>query len=422
MPDPKDRRESRSHVVRSGEPGEIVPAWQASAYSSEEIDLVDIGVLFWRRRWLMLAVFLVFLALTIVGTIIKSPTYEYTSTIQLGSITTTQGSLLSPESPEGAASVLQNVYIPAAIVAYQAEHDVNLRTLKVTASAGAAGNGTNFVVLSCKVKTRMAPACVEIEKTAAASYVQGNSRAINALRANLGSQLATAKLTLTAVQSPDVFAVQEAAAKQAIASAQNALTNLQTTESVFKVSQMKTEAAVKLNEQQAAQLKQHIDQVRKAAITSGQAVSNPTQAMSNLVLGTQVQDSVNLLNRIEQRLAVTLPEQLATINKNLADNARDQGLQRQVIEQNKLALKKLLFDHSQDIEKQQANVDNLQSQITNIADNRVLGEPLRSMNPVGLSRAAVFGLGLIISIILAILAAFVANYVESVRLRLHSPA
>lgn len=412
--------EKSSEVVRL-EPAEHAamaptpPAWTAPP---DEIDLVDVGVLLWHRRRIMLAVFLVLLALTIIGTVLKSPSYQYTSTIELGSVTTQSGTLLAPLSADAAVSALQNTYIPSAIMQYEAAQHADLRNLKLTASAGSAGTANNFVTLSCRVKQALAAACIAVEKTAATNFVNTNSRSIDTLRANLQAQLAASKLTLLGYQDPNVFGVQKLAAEQAITDAQNTLTGLQTTAEVLKVSQTKTEASVTLYQKQATELEQHIADMRKASVEAARATASPTQAMSNLVLGTELQNNVNLLNQIQQNLTVTLPEQLATVNKNLADNVRSQTLQRQVIQQNQLALKKLLFDHNQQIQNQQVIVENLQAQVSNVVDNRVLGEPLRSINPIGLSRMAVLAVGIVLSIILAIFAAFVAAYVEQIRARL----
>ncbi|MDE2140666.1 MAG: hypothetical protein KGJ17_09235, partial [Gammaproteobacteria bacterium] len=178
------------------------------------------------------------------------------------------------------------------------------------------------------------------------------------------------------------------------------------------------EASADLLTKQAAQLQAHIDAARKASIAAAQNATSPTEAMSNLVLSTEVQQSVNLLNQTEQQLHVTLPQQLAGVQKDITDNTRAQALQDQVIVQNQTALQKLLFSHGQDIQSQKNNITNLQAQLANIQDNKVLGDPVRSVKPVGLGRGAMVGLGIVIGVILAIFAALAANYVAQVRERL----
>ncbi|HVC28090.1 MAG TPA: hypothetical protein VNF48_00920, partial [Gammaproteobacteria bacterium] len=96
-------------------------------------------------------------------------------------------------------------------------------------------------------------------------------------------------------------------------------------------------------------------------------------------------------------------------------------LQKQTIAQNTMALQKLLFDHGQQIQNQNISIGNLQSQLGNIQDNRALGDPLRSLTPVGLGRIAILAIGIVLSFFIALIAALFAGYVEQVRVRLASP-
>lgn len=314
---------------------------------------MDIGVLFWRRRWLMLAVFLVFLALTIVGTIIKSPTYEYTTGVELGSrLVATTGGIAPLMSAPTVAEAMQNLYLPQAIAQYISQHHIadpgSLNIPKITAS-GQAGAGA--VVLSCKAKESKAQLCTAVQVIAAENFVSNNT------------QFATG--------------------------AKNQLAALQAQAKVLHVQMDKLDASAALYQKQEASLEQQITDMHKAGVQAARGANNGSAALSNLILNTEVQRASDTLNTVRQQLDVTIPQQRAQLTQQLSDNANSQLLQEQNISQ---------------------------------GFARMVNPGLRSIKPAGLSRAAVFGLGFIISIILAILAAFVANYVESVRVRLHSPA
>lgn len=391
------------------------PFWPPAYPAADEIDLVDLGVMFWRQRRLVAWVAAGFIALSLVAAVLKKPAYEYTIAIQLGALLSRQGELIPLQSPQAAAQALRNTYVPNAILRFQEEHKEDLSSLKVDVGSS---SDSATLSLSCKVSTKLAEACIAVEKAAAANFVQDNERAIAAVRVNLQAQLQGAKLQLAALQDPTVFGVQKLAAEKAIADAKNALATLQAEAAVLKVRKAKLQASVGLYQKEAAQLQAHITDVRKAAIGSARGTSTPTEAMANLILSTEEQRSVDRFNAIQQKLAVTLPEELATVDKNLADNTRAQALQKQTIAQNELALQKLLFDHNQQIEKEKITISNLQTQLQNILDNRVLGEPLRSLRSVGLGRAAILAIGIVLSVLFAILAAFLANYVEQVRRRL----
>ncbi|MGH8378525.1 MAG: hypothetical protein ACRER7_06185, partial [Gammaproteobacteria bacterium] len=373
-------------------------------------------------------------------------------------------------SSQTAVNALQNVYVPFASAQYLQQSQASVNLPKFTVTAGSAGTDSSTVLLSCRGAGKQAQACIGIEKLALQDFVRDNSRATERLRATLRSQLEDAKLNLASLQSPAVFGVQKLAAEKAIADAKitlarlqnpavfgaqklaaekaiadakNALANLKTGAQVLAVSKSKLQVSADLLTRQIADLQAHVAAARKAAIASAQDAGSPTQAMSNLVLSTEVQQSVNLLNQQEQQLNVTLPQQLAGVDRDMTENSRAQALQNQVIEQNEIALQKLLFTHGQDIQTQnrvieqnqialqkllfshgqdiqgqEIGITNLQAQLDNIQDNRVLGDPIRSVKPVGLGRGAIVGLGIVIGIVLAIFAALLANYVGQVRERL----
>lgn len=391
--------------------------WPANYAPADEIDLVDLGVMFWRRRWVIVWVAGALIVLSILAAIFKSPTYEYTTTIELGSMVGQNGSLVPLMDPQSATNMLQNTYIPAATAQYMQEKGADSFVPKLTVS----GNNTgNAIVLSCKAKEGLGAACTSIEQNAAAEFLKNNSRGIATVRANLQADLSSAKLDLQGLQNPAVFGVQKLAAEKAIADAKADLATLQSAAGVLKVKKDKLQASTQLYQKQADDLQAHIAEVRKAAIASARQTSDPTQAMANLLLGTETQRSVNLLNDIQQKLMVTLPDQLAMVDKNLADNARSQALQRQAISQNELALQKLLFSHGQDIQSQNVTIGKLQTQLSNVQDTRVLGAPLRSVKPAGLTRGAILAIGIVISLLLGFFAALAAGYVEQVRARLGS--
>ena len=391
--------------------------WMASYSPTNEIDLVDVGIVLWRRRRLMTVVFVVLFLLALVAAVLKKPSYDYTTSIRLGSMLAQNGTLVPLMSPQTAAGELRNPSIPTAIYQYEAAHHVNLRALKIT--VGSSSDSTT-VTLTCRVPEKLSTACTGVEQAAAAGFVRDNSQAIAVVRANLKAQVDTAKLNLVALQDPTVFGVQKLAAEKAIADARNALANLQAAAAVLGVRKSKLNASVALYQKEAAQLQAHVADVRKAAVASARGTASPTEAMANLILSTEEQRSVDLYNQFQHKLAVSLPEQRATVDKDLADNARAQTLQKQVIAQNQLALQKLLFDHGQQIQNQQISIGNLQSQLSNVQDNRVLGDAVRSLTPEGLGRAAILALGVVLSLFLAVLAAFIAAYIEQVRIRLAS--
>lgn len=277
------------------DPAAGVPQWVTHYSGNDEIDLVDLGVLLWQRRRVMLVVFLVFLALTIVGTIIKSPTYSYTTGLQLGStLVQTTGSVVPLMSAPTVAEALQNTYLPQAEAQYLnsdsgKELDAN-RIPKITASGTAGGDS---VLVTCKSKESRSASCVAIETIAVENFISNNT------------QFATA--------------------------AKNQLASLQAQAKVLQVQMDKINTSVALYQQQATDLEHQITQMQKAGLQAARGAENGSAALSNLILNTEVQRATDTLNSVKQQLEVSIPQQKAQLTHQLSDNANAQQLQQQNI-------------------------------------------------------------------------------------------
>lgn len=147
----------------------------------------------------------------------------------------------------------------------------------------------------------------------------------------------------------------------------------------------KLDASAKLYQQQESSLEQQIECMQKAGIQAARGADSGSAALSNLILNTEVQRASDTLAKVRQQLDVSIPGQKAQLAQQLNDNVHDQQLQEQNI---------------------------------NLGFARMVNPGLRSIKPVGLTRWAVLAIGIIVSIILAIFAAFAAAYVEQIRERL----
>lgn len=322
--------------------------WSANYPSSGEIDLVDIGVLLWSRRWLMLAVFVVLVILTIIAMLLKQPTYEYTTTLELGSLVSQTSGNVVPLMPAPAvASVLQDNYVPKAVDEYVTGNHLDPASVQIPKITVTGDVNSSNVVFSCKAKAALGPVCAAVERTAAAGFIKDNSRFV--------------------------------------AAAQNQLTSLQAQAKVLQVQLDKLDASANLYQQQAKTLERQIERMQTAGVDAAKGASSGSAALSNLILNTEVQRASDTLNTVRQQLDVAIPQQRAQLSQQLSDNLHAQQLQQQTITQGYM---------------------------------RTLNAGLRSLKPVGLSRAAVLGIGIVLSIILAIFAAFVATYVGQIRARL----
>ncbi|HVA55824.1 MAG TPA: Wzz/FepE/Etk N-terminal domain-containing protein [Gammaproteobacteria bacterium] len=276
--------------------GMLQPPWIPGNPVAGEIDLVDLGIVLWLRRRLMLAVFLVFVILTITATVLKRPTYEYSTTVQLGnSISQTSGNVVPLMSAQSAAQTMQDTYIPSAMNQYALQYHLNAAALhipKITATGDI--NGSN-VVLSCRGRESLGPVCTAVEKIAADAFLTDNSRFVTA--------------------------------------AKNQMASLKSQATVLQVQLDKLNTSAKLYKQQQTSLQGQITRMEKARIQAAKGATSGSAALSNLILNTEVQKAMDSLNLIEQQLDVSIPQQRAQFSQQLDDNLHAQQLQEQTISQ-----------------------------------------------------------------------------------------
>ena len=110
-------------------------AQQAMVNSNDdEIDLVELGVGIWRKRWVIIGITLLCLALAVVFALRTPKKYEYSAAIQLGSIADEKGQLQPLITPDSALTLLNKVVLPKVIDEYSKTHGVDPQDLKVDAT------------------------------------------------------------------------------------------------------------------------------------------------------------------------------------------------------------------------------------------------------------------------------------------------
>ncbi len=324
------------------------PPWMPGYVPADEIDLVDLGVALWRRRWLVGGVFLVLMLLVLAAALLKKPTYDYTTTLQLGSsISQTSGNVVPLMSAQSVSETMRDTYIPSARYQYAIQNHLGKSVVgvpKITATGDV--NGSD-VVLSCRARESMGAACMAVEKLVADAFIRDNSRFITA--------------------------------------GKNQLASLQSQAKVLQVQLDKLQTSAALYQQQQTALKRQIARMEQAGLQAAKGAISGSAALSNLVLNTEVQRAMDSLSKVRQKLDVETPQQIAQVSQQIDDNRHAQQLQEQTLGQ---------------------------------GYGRILNAGLRSLGPVGLGRAAILAIGIVLSIFLALLAALFMGYVEQVRMRL----
>ncbi len=303
---------------------------------SDEIDLVDIGVSLWRRWKLMLAVFLACVGLALALALLIPKKYDYSTTIQIG--TQVVGGQLQPiEPPDSAAKKLENGFLPQIVQQQAQQNGIDPKNLSFEVDSPL---NTNLVIISGKAPANLADNFTSIEKAAAQALINSELPLTKIMRARLESQLADAQANVRELENPK-----------------------------YK----------KLLQTEVTSLADFKKQARQQQLEASRHARGANDAMTSLLLGNQVQQAENQLSKLQQKLQIKLPGQIASAK---------------------------------------AKVSSIKAEIANLQASQIVTGPLRSVKPTSLPRSLIVVLGVVMGVLLALLAAAGSNYISAVRERI----
>lgn len=393
----------------------------AYPYPNDEIDLVEVGASLWRRWKLMAIVFFACVGAGLALAFIIPKSYNYTAVIRLGSYTKQDGTNAPVVSAHSAVAALNQGFIGLAVEQYAAGHDVEPRKIKIEAASGSQQPNieSDTVTLSGKAPQSLGPAYKAVESSASKALARSTQAQINVIRANIQHRLSKAKIQLANIQDPQSVKAHKAALRQKVISEQAGLENLKQQHSVMEDKLARLKDAEKLYKSQEQQLNSYLAKARKESLSSNNADS-PSQAMTALLVNNQIQQNLQQLNDVEQKLTVSLPQQVASVQADLANNEQQQTVKKTAIERAQARLANYDSEHQRNIESQKATISNLQTRMDNVQATQLIVHPSRSVEPAGLPRSVIAILAAVLGVIFALLAAASANYAAAVRARLRA--
>jgi capsular polysaccharide biosynthesis protein len=154
-------------------------------YPDDEISVVDIALVLYRHRWLMLGIFILCVAVAVGYGLTKARTYEYTTAISIG-VTDDNKPI---ESPEMVKNRLDSAYIPRALRAIALERGVEQDSVRYKVDTTVPKN-TDFVVISIKAAETDAEEAKKILTSLVAMVLDVHSKEIERRAGLLHQQIA----------------------------------------------------------------------------------------------------------------------------------------------------------------------------------------------------------------------------------------
>jgi uncharacterized protein involved in exopolysaccharide biosynthesis len=337
---------------------------QVSAAYDDEISLTDLALIVWRRRRIVLAVIILALLAGAAFAFLLPRAYEYKAVIEIGTQTIGTGEALKIVPLEGTDTVLsklKDAYIPAAI-AEAIREDGSLAHMKIDASVP---KGATVITLSAKAPKAREPIYLGVMNAAAQRLIADHARIIDTKRIDLR------------------LAIERKRAEIDDLDRQIAL--LQTDSKRTETRLAETQGTI---QRLQAQLASEGGAVKQAT----RSVSNEPAAMTMLLIDSQRRSALQWLNTL-QDTAVDLQRR------------KDQNQARIAAMEQEKRIKT-------------SEIGSLEAQEKALRETRLVYGPAPSILPAGPSRSLILALSLLLGAFFGLMAAFVAEFIATVKARL----
>ncbi len=326
----------------------------------DEISLIDIWLVLYRRRWLVTAIIAVVVAGGLAYAFLIPPRYAYTTTIEIG--TRIVNNLLVPiESQESVRAKIIESYVPYVIQQYQSKEANIIGGYGITVSAP---KDSQIVVLSSKGVVQDETVYKQLHSMVVERIRDDHNRVSSVLRKGIEAQVAERERKVSALQE------------------QKRLLDAQ-----FK----RIDEERVLLSGEIEQINTLADESERQRAKAVMEISDSAKAMTLLMLSEQVRQTYSRLADLKKRMMIDLPNKRDEFEKAFYDNLLAQADQRAEAEQMRLSL-------------------------ANMLDTRTVAPSLRLPDPVGPGKAVVVVLSLVVGLLLAVVLAFFIEFLSKVKL------
>lgn len=428
-------------------------------YRDDTIDLVDILVILIKRKRIIFWSVFCSLAAGVFFLLSKPPLYSYVTAIEIGSQMTEDGTPVFFESAQTLKSKLESAYIPQVLQAFARAYpeDNNIKKLKISVNVP---KQSELIIISAKGSEDQSKLLLDIEHRILDLITKDHGRILSVIRSSIVKEKAEAEAELAYLKNDKSFDVTKKELQSELVFAQTKYQQIKEPDFVKakrKVLENKLKAAQnklgllidqnkKLDTDAASLKKAEIRMSEKVAVIKKQIqqsltkrdqalddVSDPTQAMTLLMIDSEIQQTRQFLTELEQQLFIELAKQLSDIQVQAKDNQRKQEGTKAVISKIKLDIKNfdkklelegapahaeidkiqaklagLQVDRERNIQQQIQKIQDLEVQIDNLSPTRSVSPPMQSLNPQGLGRLKtliIFGLmGIAVGFVLVVVA------------------
>jgi len=394
--------------------GQSAPA-SSPGVADDEISLVDLWLVLWKHRKLVLAIIVLSLVVGLAVALLKPKEYRYAATVEIGTTVVDTGHGLDTkliDTPETALAKLQKSFIPSVVQAYTTQHQLDPRKIQLTASIP---EKSQLIEIAGKGTDQQGAAYKAMIADVVGKLVDDHQRIMQAVQARYKARLAQASIKLETLQDPTNLKLKKLDVEQAIRSEQNQIDNIKEQISFLKSKDKRLDNADRIIKVQVNQIQSRLKSNRDAQSKALKSARDEATALTTLMVSNEVLQSQRRLADLQERLEVTQPNLRQQLQDKIATLNRESEVHKQKIAALQDKLTKIANDNQRDISLQEQNVSELKSRLDSLRETRALSEPYKSFQPTGMARRVVLVLFGVLGVFLAVLAAFLIESIGSAR-------
>ena len=456
------------HVLDQGNGrDQLVQFVGADTAYNDEINLLDLWLVLVKHRNILLIIILAFVVSGVTFSLIKPVLYDYNAVLQVGAVVTPEtGNEKYIESPANVLEKLTRSYIPLVRSEFLKDYPELQFAPIVNASMS---KGSDLIVIQTRAEEKDGSMSLELIHRIIA-YIQKNHQPqMDINRNEIELSLQKEKIILSRLENPLSLKVEQESLEVDLLEAGINIKNLKDERLIRVLKQQLMTQKKKYSNEQASLVDEsrrltselerlkEVDRLlekqivelsstignelkdRKASVSS---VSSGAEAMTVLLLDSQIQANRNRLAALEERLSVKQQSLREKLDNQIKANARSQthhqtlisdlssqlrkididttnDLQKTTIKQSglQISLNKMQSDHKSKILLQQQKIDGIAIKLKGLRDTQTLTEPMKSLDPVGTGKKIIVVIALMAGLFVGIFSIFVMEFLSKVKER-----
>lgn len=380
------------------------------ACADDEIDLVDLFLVLWRRKVMIVLCTLACLLVGGLYAFTQTQTFRYVTALEIGGSDTQSGKTLV-ESTDIVKIKLDEVYIPRAVRQLSPEGSDTPR-LKAEAKAQ---KGSDIVLLSSVGAVEDEGPLEKLHAKITAPLIENHNRMITAAMQEYKLSAERAKLVLHELNDPDIYLFDEQVLKGDIDMAKARLDELENEKELLKAQKKRLLTTQAILKQQVEKTEKQLKAAYANIPEATTEVTDEPKALTFLMLNSQIEQNERRLSDLQERLQVKTEDEKQIYANKLASNLNDIELQKAKVTELQSKLSKLRAERKSEISKQQNAIADAESKMELYEYTKTLGIAQRALAPEGPRKALILALSGVLGLMGGIFLAFGAEFMTKVR-------